>query len=140
LTDIAAAIGRAQLAKLDGFNEVRRHNAAVLSEGLAGVRGIVLPRERPGFRHVYHQYTIRVENQRDAIQKRLGELGIGTAVHYPIPVHRQPLYQELGLGDVSLPNAELASRQVLSLPVHPALTGEDLARIVDGVRQAAASA
>lgn len=140
MTEISAAIGRAQLAKLDRFNEVRRRNADVLSEGLTGVPGIVLPRERPGFQHVYHQYTIRVENQRDAMQNRLRELGIGTAVHYPIPVHRQPLYQELGLGDVSLPNAELASRQVLSLPVHPGLTAADLERIVDGVRQAASTA
>jgi perosamine synthetase len=140
MTEISAAIGRAQLAKLDGFNEARRRNAAALSKGLAGVPGIVLPRERPGFRHVYHQYTIRVEHQRDAMQDRLRELGIGTAVHYPIPVHRQPLYQQLGMGDVSLPNAELASRQVLSLPVHPALTGADLERIIDGVRQAATTA
>jgi perosamine synthetase len=71
------------------------------------------------------------------MQDRLRELGIGTAVHYPIPVHQQPLYQKLGLGDVSLPNAELASKQVLSLPVHPALTGADLERIVEAVRQAA---
>jgi dTDP-4-amino-4,6-dideoxygalactose transaminase len=140
MTDISAAIGRAQLAKLDRFNEVRRRNAASLSGGLSGVQGIVPPRERAGFRHVYHQYTVRVEKDRDGMQKRLRELGIGTAVHYPIPVHRQPLYEELGFGATSLPNSELAARQVLSLPVHPGLADSDVKRIVDSVRQAAAPA
>jgi dTDP-4-amino-4,6-dideoxygalactose transaminase len=140
MTDISAAIGRAQLAKLDGFNEARRRNAAFLSKGLAGTRGIVLPTERPGHRHVYHQYTVLVETDRDAMQRRLRELGIGTAVHYPIPVHLQPMYEELGYGGTSLPNAELAARQVLSLPVHPGLSEADLQRIVDSVRQAASEA
>lgn len=139
MTDLSAAIGRAQLAKLDRFNEVRRRNAAILSEGLAGIPGIVLPKERPGCRHVYHQYTIRVESNRDALQKRLRELGIGTAVHYPIPVHRQPLYQTLGYGDVSLPESEAAAEHVLSLPVHPALSESDLERIVEAVKKTAQS-
>jgi len=140
MTDISAAIGRAQLAKLDRLNEVRRRNAAALSRGLTGLPGLVPPTERPGFHHVYHQFTVRVENDRDGVQKRLRDLGIGTAVHYPIPVHRQPLYEELGYGAVSLPNSELAARQVLSLPVHPALHDSDVKRIIDSVRQAAASA
>jgi perosamine synthetase len=140
MTDISAAIGRAQLAKLDRFNEVRRRNAAALRRGLAGLRGVVLPLERPGFHHVYHQFTVRVETDRDGVQKRLRDLGIGTAVHYPIPVHRQPLYLELGYGAESLPNSELAARQVLSLPVHPGVSDSDVKRIVDAVRQAAATA
>ncbi len=140
LTDIAAAIGRAQLAKLDEFNETRRRNAAILNQGLAGAGGIVTPRERPGYRHVYHQYTIRVEHDREEFQKQLGEMGVGTAVHYPLPVHRQPLYVGLGYGSDTLPNSERAATQVLSLPIHPALTDADLNRIVDSVRQAAAKA
>jgi perosamine synthetase len=137
LTDLAAALGRAQLAKLDGFNEVRRRNAAMLNKGLSGTPGVRLPQERAGCRHVYHQYTIRVEHERDAMQERLRDLGVGTAVHYPIPVHRQPLYRDLGYGADSLPCAELAANQVLSLPVHPGLSESDLRRIVDSVRQAA---
>lgn len=137
LTDLAAALGRAQLAKLDGFNEARRRNAAVLNQGLRGTPGVRLPHERAGCRHVYHQYTIRVEHERDAMQERLRELGVGTAVHYPIPVHRQPLYRDLGYGADSLPCAELAANHVLSLPVHPGLSDSDLNRIVDSVRQAA---
>ena len=140
MTDIAAAIGRAQLAKLDRFNEIRRRNASVLDEGLAGISGVVTPRERPGYRHVYHQYTVRIERNRDRFQERLRELGVGTAVHYPIPVHRQPLYDELGYGEVSLPVSEAAAREVLSLPVHPGVTEADLDQIIDSVRKVAATA
>ena len=140
LTDIAAAIGRAQLAKLDRLNERRRRNASVLDEGLAGLKGVTTPRERQGYRHVYHQYTVRIARDRDRFQERLRDAGIGTAVHYPIPVHRQPLYIDLGYGDVSLPVAEDAAAQVLSLPVHPALSDADLDRIVETVRKVASTA
>jgi dTDP-4-amino-4,6-dideoxygalactose transaminase len=139
LTDIAAAIGRAQLAKLDRFNEIRRRHASVLDEGLAGTPGIVLPKERPGYRHVYHQYTIWVEGDRDRFRQRLLELGIGTAIHYELPVHRQPLYQGMGYDKVSLPITEAASDHVLSLPVHPALSESDLDRIIESVRKVAGS-
>jgi len=140
MTDIAAAIGRAQLAKLDRFNERRRRNASVLDEGLAGTPGIVTPRERRGCHHVYHQYTVRVLHDRDGFQRRLRELGVGSAVHYAVPVHRQPLYVRLGYGDVSMPEAEKAALQVLSLPVHPALSDADLDRVIDSVRKAATTA
>lgn len=139
MTDICGAIGRAQLAKLDRFNERRRRNASVLDEGLAGTKGVVLPRERAGYRHVYHQYTIRVEGDRDRFQQRLREAGIGTAVHYPIPVHRQPLYSSLGYGDGSLPESEAAAEHVLSVPVHPALSDSDLDRVVEAVKKTARS-
>ena len=139
MTDICAAIGRAQLAKLDRFNETRRRNASHLDEGLAGTPGVVLPRERKGYRHVYHQYTIRVDGDRDRFQQKLREAGIGTAVHYPIPVHRQPLYQTLGYREVSLPVSEDAAEHVISLPVHPALSESDLDRIVEAVKKTAQS-
>jgi dTDP-4-amino-4,6-dideoxygalactose transaminase len=67
----------------------------------------------------------------------LRQAGVGTAVHYPVPVHRQPLYAGLGYGSISLPSAEAAAAQVLSLPVHPGLTDSDLDRIVESVRTAA---
>jgi len=140
MTDIAAAIGRAQLKKLDRFNEARRRNASILDEGLAGTPGVTTPRERPGCRHVYHQYTVRIERDRDGFQARLRELGVGTAIHYQVPVHRQPLYLELGYGSVSAPESERAAAQVLSLPVHPGLTEKDLDRIIDSVRKVASTA
>jgi perosamine synthetase len=140
MTELSAAIGRAQLRKLDRFNEKRRRNASVLDEGLAGTPGVVTPRERRGYRHVYHQYTLRIEGDRDAFQKGLRDLGVGTAIHYEVPVHRQPLYQGMGYRDVSMPNSEAAAAHVLSLPVHPALTDSDLDRIIEAVRKVAASA
>jgi perosamine synthetase len=81
---------------------------------------------------VFHQYTVRVSGDRQALQDHLREQGIGTAIHYPLPIHHQPLYRSLGYDDV-LPEAEVASREVLSLPVHPALSQSDLDRIVGAV-------
>jgi perosamine synthetase len=83
---------------------------------------------------------VRIERGRDRFQQRLRELGVGTAVHYPVPVHRQPLYIDLGYGQVSMPVAERVADQVLSLPVHPGLSEQDLERIVESVRKVAATA
>ena len=128
-TDLAAAIGLAQLDKLEAWNERRIANAAYLDERL---QGVTTPVVRPGRRHVFHQYTVRVPGHRDALQAHLREQGIGTAVHYPLPIHHQPLYRSLGFDDL-LPRAEAASRDVLSLPIHPALAQSDLDRIVGAV-------
>ena len=128
-TDIQAAIGLAQLDKLAARNEQRIANARYLSERLQGVR---VPVVRPDRRHVFHQYTIRVSGDRQACQDHLRERGVGTAIHYPCPIHHQPLYRSLGYDD-ELPQAEAASREVMSLPVHPALSQSDLDRIVSAV-------
>ena len=128
-TDIQAAIGLSQLEKLEPWNEQRIANARYLNERLTGVR---VPVVTPGRRHVFHQYTVRVSGDRKAFQNHLSELGIGSAVHYPHPIHHQPLYRSLGYADV-LPEAEAASREVLSLPIHPALSRSDLDRIVAAV-------
>jgi dTDP-4-amino-4,6-dideoxygalactose transaminase len=129
MTEIQAAIGLAQLAKLEQFTSTRRANAAYLTERL---KGVTLPFESPGHRHVYHQYTIRVSHGRDRLAEHLGKQGISTGIYYPLPVHRQVVYERLGYRE-SLPVAETVCRQVLSLPVHPALTLADLNRIVQGV-------
>lgn len=128
MTDVHAAIGLAQLGKLERFNEARQGNAAYLSQHLTGC---ATPVEPAGYEHVYHQYTIRVgDGQRDAMVDYLRENGIGSGVYYPIPVHKQTFYvDELGY-DVTLPEAERAAEEVLSLPVHPGLTPADLAQIV----------
>ncbi len=136
LTDLHAAIGLAQLRKLDGFNRARQRNARLLTEGLKGLPGLVLPVERADFTHVYHQYTVRIPDRRDAVQRSLSENGVGTRVYYPVPVHRQPLYLGLGYADVHLPQAERLAREVLSLPVHPGLSDADLERIIEAVRAA----
>jgi perosamine synthetase len=128
-TDIQATIGLAQLEKLPAWNEQRIANARYLSERLQGVR---VPVVAPNRRHVFHQYTIRVSGDRQALQDHLSEYSVGTAIHYPHPIHHQPFYRSLGYDDV-LPEAEAASREVLSLPVHPALSQSDLDRIVAAV-------
>lgn len=135
MTDLQAAIGLVQLAKLGHWNALRQANAAYLTQGLSDVEGIVAPRPRPGTSHVFHQYTIRVQGDRDALAARLGRSGVETAVHYPIPVHWQPVMKDLCIGG-SFPVAELASREVLSLPVHPGLDRSDLDAIVAAIRAA----
>jgi dTDP-4-amino-4,6-dideoxygalactose transaminase len=130
MTDVHAAIGLAQLQKLERFNEARIANARFLSEHLEGV---VTPRVPKGYRHVFHQYTIRVpDGRRDVLREALAEQGIGTGVYYPIPVHRQRVYVERGYEDTHS-QAERASEEVLSLPVHPGLSGDDLEIIVAAV-------
>jgi dTDP-4-amino-4,6-dideoxygalactose transaminase len=129
-TEIQAAIGLVQLKQLSAWNEWRIANAHYLSERLQGVHTPVVRSKR---RHVFHQYTIRVSgDRRQALQDHLTKQGIGTAIHYPVPIHHQPVYQSLGYSDV-LPQAEAISREVLSLPIYPALSTSDLDRIVAAV-------
>jgi len=128
LTDLAAAIGLVQLNKLREWNSIRRANAAYLTENLSKINGIVTPKVRDDSDHVFHQYTIRIPD-RDNAAKKLKENGVGVGIHYPTPIHQQPLYKELGYSDV-LPVAEAASREVLSLPVHPSLSRDDLDHII----------
>jgi perosamine synthetase len=129
LTDLQAAIGLVQLDHLDDWTERRIDNAAYLKKRL---HGVVTPTTLADYRHVYHQFTIRAPHGRDVVARRLAESGVGTGVHYPLPVHHQPLYRDLGYDD-SLPCAEQASREVLSLPVHPSLTRRDLDIVAEHV-------
>lgn len=133
MTDIHAAIGLAQLQKLAQFTRVRQANARYLSSNL---KGVTVPFVPEVCEHVYHQYTVRVpDGRRDALRTQLHERGIGAEIYYPVPIHKQNFYvKELGY-DLQLPKAEQAALQVLSLPVHPALSQIDLATIVDGVNR-----
>lgn len=127
MTDLHAAIGRAQLRKLAGWTADRRRNAARFDAELSGV---VIPPVVEGVEHVYHQYTIRVPQDRDGFARALREeYAIGSGVYYPVPVHRLPSF---GRSD-DLPETERAAAEVLSLPVHPSLTDADLDRIVAAV-------
>jgi len=130
-TDLAAAIGLVQLDKLKQWNDIRRENAAYLSANLGKLPGVVVPKIREGCEHIFHQYTIRISD-RDAAAQKMRDKGVGVGIHYPTPIHKQPLYKQLGYDD-SLPVAEAASREVLSLPVHPSLSKDDLKSIVDAV-------
>jgi dTDP-4-amino-4,6-dideoxygalactose transaminase len=135
MTDLHAALGLVQLQHLESWNEKRIQNAQYLSQHLSTVG---TPAVRPGYRHVFHQYTVRVRTERDGLATWLREQGIGTGIHYPKPIHWQPLYQQLGY-DQDLPQAEQASREVLSLPVHPGLTQDQLETIVTSIQEFTAS-
>jgi perosamine synthetase len=133
MTDLHAAIGRVQLGKLADWTEQRRANAEFFDTNL---RGVVVPRVAADAVHVYHQYTIRVVgHDRDGFAAALAARGVGSGVYYPTPVHRLPSFRL----DLDLPETESAATQVLSLPVHPALSGEDLSRIAEAVNEVAAA-
>lgn len=136
MTNIQGAIGVVQLSRLDGFNRKRIENAEFLNKSLK-VMGITTPFRDSRVKHVYNQYVIRVEDgfsaSREKLMEYLGFNGIGCAVHYPKPVYRQPLYQQLGLDRVVCPVAEDVSQRVLSLPVHPSISQEDLEHIANTV-------
>ena len=136
MTDISAAIGLAQLEKIDGFNDKRIENADYLNEGLKDVEGVITPYCAYDSKHVYHQYTIRVEKgERDDWVDIINGCGVGTGIHYPIPLYNQPIYKSLGFGG-DCPNAEIAADNVISLPVHPSLTKEDLDLVIEAVKTA----
>jgi perosamine synthetase len=144
MTELQAALGIAQIEKLEYFTQQRIANATYLTNNLQGI--VQTPVERPGYRHVYHQYTIKIPSKRNEFATELRARGVDTTIHYPIPIHQQPFYRRKpGLFRVlspgqrtpvkgnnptaHLPVTESAAQQVLSLPVHPALSQEDLSTI-----------
>lgn len=144
MTELQAALGVAQSEKLEQFTQRRIANATYLTEHLKCT--VQTPIVRPGCRHVYHQYTIRIPSKRNECMTELRAKGIDTTIHYPIPIHQQPFYRRksslfrvLSPGKRSavkggnplgqLPVTESAAQEVLSLPVHPALTQTDLSTI-----------
>jgi dTDP-4-amino-4,6-dideoxygalactose transaminase len=127
MTDLHAAIGRVQLTRLMEWTTTRQANARALDSGL---RGVITPTVSPGAVHVYHQYTIRVADQdRDRFQEELAGRDVGSGVYYPIPTHRLPAFDRTQ----DLPVTEMLARQCLSLPVHPALSADDLTTIIEAV-------
>ncbi|NJF25182.1 DegT/DnrJ/EryC1/StrS aminotransferase family protein [Thermococcus sp. Bubb.Bath] len=139
MTNIAGALGRVQLRKLKEWNERRRENAEKLTEGISKIDGLIPPYVDPRVKHVYHQYTIRVTDEfplnRDELVEKLREKGIGTGIYYPLPLHHQPLFQKLGYEENCCPNSVEASEEVVSLPVHPAVSDEDIDYIVRTLRE-----
>jgi len=135
ITELCAAIGSVQLKKLDEFNAKRRENAQLLTQGIRSFNGLTVPYVDNDVKHVFHQYVVRVEENyprsRDELADRLTEKGVGVAVHYPIPIYRQPLYQKLGYGEKLCSNTEEACKKVLSLPVHPLVSRNDIEYILD---------
>ena len=132
LDEIQAAILRYRLAKLTDRNRRRQAVAKLYNEAFIGLP-ITLPTEIAGTTHVYHQYVVE-SDERDALKGHLAKLGVIAALHYPLAVHQQPAYEGRIRGGDSLPNTEALYRRLLSLPVYPQLTPEQVERVARGVR------
>ncbi len=136
-TDLAAALGLAQLARLDERTEQRRRNAAFLTEHLGA--DYLTPGVPAGREHVWHQYVMRFPGERQRVIDGLTERGVGTLIYYPVPIHRQaylPAYVP-GAADLHLPVTDRLADEVLAIPVHPRLSQDDLDAIVAAIRAVA---
>jgi dTDP-4-amino-4,6-dideoxygalactose transaminase len=132
LDEIQAAILRVKLRHLPDWQRARQAHAAAYSKLLLGIPGIAPPLIPESYQHVFHQYTVRVE-QRDALQQALTARSIGSAVYYPVPLHLQPLYSALGHQSGDFPHAEHAANEVISLPMYPELRPDQITRVAEAV-------
>jgi dTDP-4-amino-4,6-dideoxygalactose transaminase len=135
LDALQAAVLRVKLPHLDGWSAARRRNAHRYRELFAEVAPqapVVLPGDAPG--HIYNQFVIRAE-RRDALQAFLKEQGIGTEIYYPVPLHLQECFADLGYRAGDLPHAEAAALEVLALPIYPELSDAQLVRVVDAIAE-----
>ena len=137
LDTMQAAILRVKLRHLDGWNESRRRLASTYDELLAGSEA-GLPHSLPDVEHVHHLYVIQVD-ERQRVRAELEARGIGTGVHYPVPIHLQPAYRSSGSLSGSFPVTEAAAKRVLSLPMYPELTETDVRRVAAAVRELVSS-
>lgn len=133
LDTLQAAYLSIKLKHLESWHEGRRANASFYDEGLAGIDQVQTPVIAEGNQSIYNQYTLRVQ-QRDELQKYLGEAGIGSAIYYPLCMHEQKCFSYLGHHKGDFPVAEQASDEVLSLPIYPELKEEQLAHVVETIK------
>ena len=138
MTELGAAIGLAQLKKLDRFNEKRRKNAILLTRGIRKLPDLIPPFVEKSVKHIFHQYVVKVEKKypldRNELADRLIEKDIDIAIHYPMPIYRQPLYRDLGYREKICPMTEEICKKVLSLPVHPLVGRRDIEYMLDTLR------
>jgi len=138
-TDLNAVILLEQLKKLDEITNKRIQNSKNLSKGLSKIKGIKIPIIKKGHKHVFHQYTIKIEDDfklnREELIEHLSGNGINSAIYYPQPLHLCKHFRDLGYKEGDFPVAEKISKQVLSLPVHPSITKEDTDAIIKAFRE-----
>jgi len=135
MTNISAAIGLAQLAKLDELNKKRIANAKYLSDNLSGIEWLEVPFIPQGYLHAFHQYTIKIKpSMRDQVIEHLKANEIDSAIIYPVTVYNQPIYERLGYGNTKCAVAEETCKKVLSIPVHPGLDEGHLDAIIHAVK------
>lgn len=135
---IQGAVLGVKMKYIEGWTEKRRAAAQAYRSRLAGMPGVRLPEEAADRRHVYHVFAVFVEN-RDAVAKQMQNAGVGVGIHYPIPVHLQKCFAELGYKPGDFPVAERIGREELSLPIYPELGTADLESVVDSLRKAVRS-
>jgi dTDP-4-amino-4,6-dideoxygalactose transaminase len=133
MSDLHAAIGFVQINRIEEMTQKRRANASFLNENITSV---ITPKVKPYAEHVWHQYTVRVDGgrDRDVAAQKLNQVGIGTGIFYPVPVHKQKYMHDI-IGDITLPIVEQIAKEVVSLPIHPLLSDEDLELIVNEVNK-----
>jgi dTDP-4-amino-4,6-dideoxygalactose transaminase len=131
LDSLQAAILSAKLPHLDGWNAARRRHAAFYDQALANMTGIETPREMANARHIYHIYCLRVAGDRDAILAELNARGIGAGVHYPVPLHLQAAFADRGWKVGDFPETERAAQSIISLPIYPEMTIDQLNQITE---------
>jgi len=137
LDELQAAVLNVKLAHLDHWSDERAQRAAVYTKLLAEAKlnfEITTPFVRPGCRHIFHQYVIRVPKHRDALMEHLQKCGVGTKVYYPIPLHRQECFSYLGYKEGAFPEAERAAAETFALPVFPELSEAQQRYVVDSVK------
>lgn len=134
LDEIQAGILRIKLKRIDEYNRMRRNNALVYRKRLKGLP-LILPEDKPYIYHVYNQYTIR-SKKRDAIRKALEGNSIASMIYYPLPLHLQKVYRNLGYKEEDLPESENAAKEVLSLPIYPELKEEQIEEVCNVIRKA----
>lgn len=134
LDEIQAAVLNVKFKHIDSYNEGRRRSAALYTRELS-LPGVQTPVELPGCKHVFHQYTIRVKD-RDGVKQKLDAAKVSNMIYYPVPCHLQAAYRDLGMGPGSLPMAEQAAEEVLSLPMYPELTEAQVRSVAAAVKQA----
>ena len=133
LDTLQAAVLLAKLPHLAGWSARRREHAAYYAQGLAGLTPVTVPAVDSCNEHIFHQYTVRVE-RRDALQAHLKSKGIGSAIYYPVPLHLQNCFSHLGYQRGAFPEAERAAAEVLSLPVYPELSRDQLDYVIEAIR------
>lgn len=132
LDEIQAAILLVKLKYVDRWNDARIRLAAQYDEGLKGLP-VWTPAKPAGYRHIYHLYTVRAE-KRDALVKSLTEKGVGSGVYYPVLLHLQPCYRDLGYKPGDFPQTEKACSDVVSLPMYPEMTADYVSRVISAIR------
>ncbi len=137
LDTLQAAILDVKLRHLEAWNEARRSRAALYDRRLADVPGVRTPGVLAGNRHVYHLYVIEVDDP-EALRRHLGDREIASGIHYPVPLHQQPAFRDLDFRGDDLPHTERLARRIVSLPMFPELTDDQVERVADAVREFAA--